>query len=165
MSEYSKVLSRLQLQCSRREYCSRDILQKAAKALDGDADAAARMLSDLRKDGFVDDLRYASAFAREKSRLTGWGPVKISFALSAKGIDMETVREALGDIDQNDAFRRMRSVLEAKWKVLREDPQGRFKLLKFGLSRGYEYEAVSSAVEAIVKAGAKTDGDSIASEE
>ncbi|MGN1215905.1 MAG: regulatory protein RecX, partial [Candidatus Cryptobacteroides sp.] len=122
-------------------------------------------IDELNDSIYVDDLRYASAFAREKSRLTGWGPVKISFALSAKGIDRETVREALCDIDQDDASRRMSSVLEAKWKVLREDPQGKFKLLKFGLSRGYEYDAVSSAVEAIVKAGAKPDEDSIASEE
>ena len=89
MAEYSKVLSRLQMQCSKREYCSRDIMQKALKAMEGDAEAAGRILEELRKDRFVDDLRYAAAFAREKSRLTGWGPVKISFALAAKGIDRD----------------------------------------------------------------------------
>ncbi|MGN0201880.1 MAG: regulatory protein RecX [Candidatus Cryptobacteroides sp.] len=161
MSEYSKVLSRLQMQCSRREYCSRDILQKAAKALDGDTDAAERILEELRKERFVDDLRYAAAFAREKSRLTGWGPVKISYALAAKGIDKATVRAALGEIDGGEASRRMRSVLEAKWKVLRDDPQGKFKLLKFGLSRGYEYEDLAPAVETLLKSAA----DSVASEE
>ena len=103
MAEYSKVLSRLQMQCSKREYCSRDIMQKSLKAMEGDAEAAGRILEELRKDRFVDDLRYAAAFAREKSRLTGWGPVKISFALAAKGIDRDTVREAIGEIDDADA--------------------------------------------------------------
>ena len=161
MAEYSKVLSRLQMQCSKREYCIRDIMQKALKAMDGDAEAAGRILEELRKDRFVDDLRYAAAFAREKSRLTGWGPVKISFALTAKGIDRDTVREAIGEIDDADAFRRMKSVLLAKWKFLRDDPQGRFKLLKFGLSRGYEYDVLSPVVDSIVK----TDPDAFGSGE
>ena len=60
------VLIRLQRQCSRMEYCSRDIYRKALKALDGNAEAAERVVSSLVGDRFVDDLRYASAFAREK---------------------------------------------------------------------------------------------------
>ena len=76
-----QVLARLQRQCSRMEYCSRDIYRKALKALEGDAEAAERIVASLRADRFVDDLRYASAFAREKASLQGWGPVKISFQL------------------------------------------------------------------------------------
>ena len=48
-----KVLSRLEAQCSRREYCSGDVLSKAVKALDGNADQAAEILDSLIKDGFV----------------------------------------------------------------------------------------------------------------
>ena len=87
--------------------------------------------------------------------------MKISFALAAKGIDRDTVREAIGEIDDADAFRRMKSVLLAKWKFLRDDPQGRFKLLKFGLSRGYEYDVLSPVVDSIVK----TDPDAFGSSE
>lgn len=63
--KYSKVLSRLQAQCSRREYCTSDIRAKALKSMEGDAEAADRIVTSLKEDKFVDDLRYASAFARE----------------------------------------------------------------------------------------------------
>ena len=75
--EEKKVLERLQRQCARMEYCVSDIRRKALKAMEGDADAADRIVASLVKDRFVDDRRFAAAFAREKSALQGWGTVKI----------------------------------------------------------------------------------------
>ena len=160
MEEYSKVLDRLQAQCSKREYCSSDIFRKAMKAFDGDREMAGKILQSLQDDNFVDDLRYSSAFAREKSRLTGWGPAKITYTLVGKGIPRSVVVEALGEVDQDEAARRMRSVLETKTKTLIGDPQIKFKLLKFGLTRGYEYDQVAPAVDDILKSFVLKDTDS-----
>ena len=151
MEEYSKVRDRLQAQCSKREYCSSDILRKGLTAFDGDREQATKLLDSLIQDRFVDDLRYATAFAREKSRLTGWGPAKIKYMLVGKGIPRSVVDEALKEVDPDEAQRRMRSVLEAKYKTLAGDPQEKFKLLKFGLTRGYEYEAIAPVVDDILK--------------
>ena len=151
MEEYSKVLDRLQAQCSKREYCTSDVLRKALSAFDGDREQAAKLVESLVADRFVDDLRYASAFAREKSRLSGWGPAKITYTLVGKGIPRPVVRQALGEIDQDEADRKMRSVLETKIKTLVGDPQIKFKLLKFGLTRGYEYDKVAPVVEDLLK--------------
>ncbi len=146
-----QILNRLQAQCARREYCRADVRQKALKALEGDVAGAETVVASLVADQFVDDLRYASAFAREKASLTGWGPVKISYALSAKGIDRDTIRQALEEIDGAAADRKMETVLRAKWKTLAEDPEGKLKLLKFGLGRGYEYNALQDLVKRIAK--------------
>ena len=151
MEEYSKVLNRLQAQCSKREYCSSDVLRKALTAFDGDKEQAAKLLDALVEDRFVDDLRYASAFAREKSRISGWGPAKISYTLVGKGIPKEVVKEALKGIDEEEADKRMMSVLETKYRTLAGDPHEKFKLLKFGLTRGYEYDKLAPAVDEILK--------------
>ena len=45
----------------------------------------------------------------------------------------------------------MESVLRAKWRMLAEDPEGKLKLLKYGLGRGYEYNALRETVNQIVK--------------
>ena len=121
------------------------------KAFDGDRELSERILQSLQEDKYVDDLRYASAFAREKSRLAGWGPAKITYTLVGKGIPRTIVTEALGEVDQNEADRRMRSVLEIKLKTLIGDPQIKFKLLKFGLTRGYEYDQVAPVVDGLLK--------------
>ena len=55
--------------------------------------APLRIVAALVEDGYADDRRYAAAFAREKSSITGWGPVKIRMALSAKGISGEMADE------------------------------------------------------------------------
>lgn len=146
-----KVLGRLENQCARREYCTSDITQKAIKAMEDDRDAAAEIVASLKENGFVSDLRYASAFAREKASLTGWGPIKIRFALAAKGIDRETIAEALEEIDSDKASDRLQRLMEQKWKSLQDDPQGKLKLLKFALGRGYGYDEVKAAAEEICR--------------
>lgn len=150
MEEYDKVLDRLQSLCSKRECCGTDIYKKALKALDGDGAAAASLVESLVEDGFLSDSRYASAFAREKSRLTGWGQVKIGFALRAKGISKDVIDKALADLDPEEASKRMRTVIEAKHRLLKDDPYRKFKLLKFGLTRGYHYDDLAPVVDAVL---------------
>jgi len=151
MEEFAKVLDRLQAQCVKREYCRSDIFRKALTAFEGDRDSAGRLVESLVADRFVDDSRYAAAFAREKARLSGWGPAKISFALRGKGIDKSIISDALKEIDSEEADRRMVSVLETKYKTLKGDPQEKFKLLRFGLTRGYDYDKIAPVVDEILK--------------
>jgi len=142
-----KVLDSLEAQCAKREYCVSDIRRKALQKLEGDRDAAEEVVGCLVANKFVSDLRYASAFAREKASLTGWGPVKIRFALSAKGIERSVIDEALKEIDTEKAAGKLRQLLESKWKTLSDDPQGKLKLIKFALSRGYDYDAIRQSVD------------------
>ena len=150
MSEFNKVLDNLRRQCSRREYCSSDVLKKAEKALGGDRDQAVKILNTLVEERYVDDLRYAEAFARDKSAISGWGEVKIRYMLSAKGIDRETITRALEGIDAAKADCRLNKLLENKYRSLKDDPQCRMKLLRFALGRGYSYDEVSSVLPSVM---------------
>ena len=141
-SEQKKVLDRLEAQCSKREYCVSDVRLKAFKALDGDTARAAEVVDSLVADRFVDDARFAGAFAREKSALTGWGAVKIRYALRAKGVAQETIEEALQEIDGGKAADKLSRLMESKRKSLEGDPQMKLKLIKYALSRGYEYDEI-----------------------
>lgn len=146
-----KVTDRLRGLCSRREYCVEDIRQKALKLLDGDAALAAEVVGTLVKERYVDDLRYASAFARDKSSIQGWGEVKIRYMLSAKKISRDIIDQALAEIDQSRASSRLEKLLEAKYRSLREDPQCRLKLLRFALGRGYSYDEVNATINSLLK--------------
>ena len=145
-----KCLSRLQKLCSKAEYCEADIYRKALKALDGDAQAAAKVLASLKEDRYVDNARYAAAFARDKANFQGWGPVKIRFQLRAKGVSEADITQALQEIEPAKAEEKLEKVLAAKAKTLQGDPQFRLKLLKFGLTRGYDYDDVEAAVSKII---------------
>ncbi len=146
-----KAFDALSAQCAKREYCTAEIRRKALERLDFDAAAAEEVLAALMAEGYVDDRRYAAAYAREKSALSGWGPVKIRTTLLGRGLPREIVLDALGEIDPERAEARLEKVLETKWKALRDDPQGRLKLIRFALSRGYDYEPVRPLVERITR--------------
>ena len=144
ISNLDAVFGRMAWLCSRREYCSAAVLGKLRqKGLD-DKDAAA-VLDRLVRERYVDDARYARAFVRDKALLAGWGPRKISFALSAKGISKEVVEEALEEVSPEDSEARMCQVLSAKWKSVSGKTlyERRTKLLRFALSRGYQYDDVN----------------------
>jgi len=148
-----KVLEALQAQCVKREYCISDIRRKAVERMEGDRAQAEEIVESLIADRFVDDARYAAFFAREKSSINGWGSVKIRYMLRSKGVSDACINAALQEVDTDKAESRLRKLLAAKWKSLADDPQGKFKLIKFALSRGYEYDQIASAVEETIRDG------------
>ena len=148
-NKIKEVRSALEAQCAKREYCVSDIRRKALERLEGDSQAAEEVVSSLIGEKFVDDARYASAFAREKASLQGWGPVKIRYQLRAKGIGEADISAALQEVDSDKASARLKKLLESKWRSLADDPQGRLKLIKYALARGYEYEDIETLVKQI----------------
>lgn len=149
--EEKKVLERLQRQCSKAEYCSSDVRRKALKAMEGDSEAASRIVEALVRERFVDDGRYAAAFSREKSSLQGWGAIKIRFMLRSKGIPDEIISAALEEIDSGKAERKLDKIVSDKARLLEGDPQKRLKLLKFALGRGYSYDEVEKAIDRLAQ--------------
>ena len=150
MEDSAKLLERLRDLCARSEQCSADIYQKAMKALDWDSKASQKIVDSLVEDGYVDDSRYACAFARDKAQLTGWGPVKITYALRGKGIGKEAIASALAEIDEEKASAKLNSLLIAKFRTLQGESDAKLRLLKYALTRGYEYSQIEDLVNDIV---------------
>lgn len=147
MDNREKILNNLRRQCSRREYCSSDVMKKTLRALDGDRKSAEEIVAVLVEENYVDDLRYASAYARDKSSISGWGEVKIRYMLASKGIERNTIDSAMEDVDSVKAESRLEKLIENKYRSLEGDPQWRLKLLRFGLGRGYAYDEVKEIIE------------------
>ena len=145
-----KVADRMRALCSRREYCRKDILKKVMTALDGDAAKAEEVVGKLVEERYVDDRRYAAAFARDKASIAGWGAAKIRYMLAAKGVDREIIASALEEVDVSRADARLEKLMENKARSLKDDPQRRIKILRFGVGRGYGYEEVSSVIDRIL---------------
>ena len=132
--------------CSRREYCVSDIRTKLMKELEGDAQKVETALNKLIEERYVDDLRYATAYARDKASISGWGATKIRYMLSAKGVAKDVISGALNEVDESKAASRLEKLLEHKYKSLKDDPQWKIKLLRFALGRGYSYDEVSDQI-------------------
>ena len=141
-----KALDKMRRLCSRREYCVSDIRSKLMKELEGNVQKVETALTKLKEEKYVDDLRYATAYARDKAAISGWGAAKIRYMLSAKGVAKEIVSEALNEVDESKASTRLEKLLENKYKSLKDDPQWKIKLLRFALGRGYSYDEVNDQI-------------------
>lgn len=149
--DISSVTARLMALCSRREYCSSDMYRKALTALDGDREGAAQVLEKLVSEKYVDDLRYSSAYARDKSAIAGWGSAKIRYMLSSKGVARDVIDKALLEIDESKADLKLEKLVRTKCKALEDDPQKRMKLLRYVVGRGYPYEEALSVIDRIIE--------------
>ena len=105
------------------------------------------------RDRFIDDSRYAEAFVREKLRLSGWGEYKIRTALQRKGVSKERIDAALSQADRPAMGERLAQQLERKARTVKHTSQYELKtkLIRYGLSLGYDYEAVMDAASAMVR--------------
>jgi len=147
-----KQLSRMAALCSRKEYCTSDMKDKLSKK-DLSSEEVETILQKLYKDKYLSDKRYAIAYAREKSALSGWGKNKIMFALKGKKIDSTDIENALTEIDEEKAKDKFYGVLKRKWKQLEKEEdiqQKTIKLIKFAMSRGYAYDEVSDAIKTLI---------------
>ena len=135
-----QALAALMRLCARAEKSESDArrLMRGWGLTDRDA---GQVLAKLVRDRFIDDGRYAEAFVREKLRLSGWGAYKIRTALQRKGVPKELIDAALAQA----LARKARTAKAATPYDLKT------KLIRYGLSLGYEYEAVIEAASAMVR--------------
>jgi regulatory protein len=148
----SSALQAMQRICSMREYCESDILSKLGR-FDLNPGEAEKIVESLKADKFVDDRRYSQAFVRDKSRLSGWGGRKISFALRRKKIEQSIIAEAIKELDKSSEAERLIKILAIKAKSIdKEESRDKrtAKLIRFALSRGFDYEQAISAVNKII---------------
>jgi regulatory protein len=145
-----QALSRLQQLCSRAEKCIADV-QKKLYDWKIPASEMPAIIKKLQAQGFLDEARYVKAFVRDKNGLSRWGTVKIKQALQTKKIPAALITEALREIDKEKYKSDLVQLLQRKAATLKAvSPAERVvKLLRFALSRGYEYDVAQEATKCL----------------
>ena len=95
---YKEALSYTMDLCSRQEKCSSEIREKLEK-FNLPGEDVEKVLHSLKKEGFIDESRYAGMFVRDKLRFNRWGRVKIRYMLSARKIPEEIIYAVLCHAD------------------------------------------------------------------
>lgn len=147
-----QALESLMRLCARAERSSGDAMRLMAtwQVPQHERDA---VLQRLRDEKFIDDRRYAEAFVREKINLSAWGEYKITAALRRKGIDDDTVREAMSLYVRTNTEERLEERLQHKARTVKYDTpyQLRTKLMRYGASLGYSFDQVAQSVDRIME--------------
>lgn len=147
-----QALNRASGLCVKLEHCESDIRLKL-RQWSITPDDADDIIQQLKKHKFIDEQRYARAFVREKSKFNKWGEIKIKHALYAKGIDEETINEALEEnINKEDEAEHLATLLRNKRKSIKDDDKlaVRVKLIRFAAGRGYSMDQINKALKEVL---------------
>lgn len=143
---HDEMLLRMAGLCAGAEQCSADIRQKILRQ-GFSTQEAERMVEYLVANKYIDDARYARAYASDKIRFSGWGKMKVRMGLRVKHIPEAVAEDALAAIPAKDYTEALRKALVSKARNLDlEDVRGRQKLYRYLASRGFESEAIISAI-------------------
>src|SRR5688500_818255 len=110
------------------------------------------ILSDLITDGYLNEERFAKAFAGGKFRMKKWGRIKITHALESKGVSPNCIRIGLNEIDEPSYFNSLRELLREKLLLLSQDNPYvlRDRLSGYAIQKGYEPELVWQEINVLV---------------
>ncbi len=107
------------------------------------------IISQLIEDNFLNEERFARAYARGKFKMKGWGKIKIKQGLKLKQISAPLIRIAMSEIDGNEYFATLESLINKKYLLIREenDFKRKHKLFQYALGRGYESTLIAEVLE------------------
>lgn len=108
-------------------------------------------VADLEERGMVDDSSFAEMFVRDRVRFRPRGARRLAQELRAKGVDMETAADAIGEVMEREEVSELDLAREAVAKWSRrpgEDPQrARRRLYGFLARRGFGGDTVRQILE------------------
>ena len=150
------LLGRARLYCAASEQCCGDVRRKLSD-WGATTDEAEDIVGLLCEEGYVDDRRYARAYCESKMLRGGWGCQKVAYHLRMKGVDSETVAEALADVDDEACNEVLAEIAERKASELRsartplEPDVLRRKLTAFLMQRGFRLSEINPVLQNILK--------------
>ncbi len=117
-----------------------------------DEDQTEQALDKLVADNFLNEERFAKAFAGGKFRMKKWGRIKIRAELKMHGLSSQIIGKGLEEIDPDDYEQTLRQLAEKK-SAEERDPNPllrKNKIVRYLMGKGYESDMVWDAVNDLI---------------
>ncbi|MDY4682744.1 MAG: regulatory protein RecX [Prevotella sp.] len=146
MTEQEAYL-RLAALCAQAEHCEYEMQEKMRRWEIAD-DAQARVMQRLITERYVDDERFARAFANDKVKYNKWGRRKVEQAMWLKHIAEDIRQRVLDSIDDEEYIAILRPLLQQKRRSVKahNDYELRQKLIKFAIGRGFTMDIIKQCL-------------------
>ena len=135
-----KALQKIKQFCAYQERSHRQVKEKLFSyglyKLQAD-----ELLSRMIEENFLNEERYATAFAGGKFRMKGWGKVKIKYELKQQQVSEYCIRLAVNTIDDVEYEKKLLHLFHQKLKTLKGERNiyiKKRKLQDFLKQKGYE---------------------------
>lgn len=153
-----QALQKLKHYCAYQERCHSEVREKlySLGVWKKDHDA---IIATLIEENYLNEERFAIAFAGGKWRVKRWGRVRIKYELKQKQVSDYCIRKAMKEIDEEEYIRVLNKLAEEKYASLKNEPYlvRKKKTMDYLLLRGFE-QTLLAGLTVFTKAAKKTEG-------
>jgi len=112
------------------------------------------IIATLIEENYLNEERFAIAFAGGKFRMKQWGRVRIKYELKQRQVNDYCIRKALRQIEESTYLQTLQQLAVSKYALLKGDQYlvRRKKTSDYLIQKGYEPELVSAAIAALTQA-------------
>lgn len=147
---YKKALTKEQARqklrhfCGYQERCHQDVKEKlfqlGIKKKEHD-----ELIASLIEDNYLNEERFAIAFAGGKFRIKQWGRIKIRYELNQRKVSDYSIKKALKEIAEDEYVATLRKMAERRFLELKDEQPliRKRKTFDYLLQKGYEYELIN----------------------
>jgi regulatory protein len=138
-----KALQKARRYCVWQERCHAEVKEKLY-ALGLRKAQVEQALATLIEENYLNEERFARAFAGGKFRMKHWGRKKIVAELKLKKLSEYNIRMAMNEIDDADYQNTIIKLVTAKWKSLKNEQYiiRQAKTLRYMQQKGFEPQLV-----------------------
>lgn len=153
--DFDKALQKMMSYCAKSEKCTFQIKTKLYQMGIEDERQIAEIIAYLIKYRFLDESRFARAFAKDKYNINKWGKMKIRQELSLRQISNDIITMALNEIEEDNGIDDYKAKLEKIIMTKKQSLEKRTtdkrllyqKLFRFAASKGYEFDYIKDVLD------------------
>lgn len=140
----SQAWVKIQKYCAYQERCHREVRNKLYEMGLVGEDVEDLMVR-LIEENYLNEERFAQAFAGGKFRVKKWGRVKIVHELKARDISAYCIKQAMKEIDDVVYYEQLKTLLYKRWEEMKKEQNIYARKSKTGsylIAKGYEPDLV-----------------------
>jgi len=108
------------------------------------------LMSQLIENNYLNEERFAMAFAGGKFRIKQWGKTRIKFELKQRQVNDHSIKKALAAIPDKDYENTLKKLAEQKLETLKSENNvftKRSKLQNYLVGKGFEFNLVGEILK------------------
>ncbi len=148
----TEAISKMERYCAYQERCHHDVEDKL-KTMKLIPEAKEKIILHLLEHNFLNEERFAKAFARGKFNIKKWGKQRITRELKYRKVSDYNIKTALKEISEEDYLSTFHELAEKKFtNTIETDPsKKRKKITNYLLYRGWETHLVYEKINELIK--------------
>lgn len=143
-----QALQKLKHYCAYQERCHAEVKEKLYN-LGVWKKEHDEIIATLIEENYLNEERFAIAYAGGRFRIKQWGRVKIKYELKQKQVSEYCIKKALKQIEEEDYLKTLNKLAKEKYASLKSEQHliRKKKTMDYLLAKGFEMDLVRGAME------------------